>query len=238
LTPHLDFSQATATGLRTSTFSNPATASIPSQQKWSVSRSTDSGLLYSILARRQRPSIHLVSVLLVMSLTALRNSVVFIHGLRGHPQFTWEYTTSPLSIAPLDATKAERHLAPSAVRSLFPRSSSKTRHEPYPKKPDTAAQKKTVCWPAALLPEVLPDCSIWTYGYNADVIGFFGQNNKNSILKHANDFMVKLERTLRDDVRSTGCPCKKNLLLTNPRSSASHNLCGPQPWWAFGQAGR
>lgn len=118
------------------------------------------------------------------------------------------------------------------MRNLFHSSGSKTRFEPYQKKPDTAAQKKkTVCWPAALLPEVLPDCSIWTYGYNADAIGdFFGKNNQNSILKHGNDFMVKLERTLRDDVRSTRCPCKYKFLLIpalqRPIIFVAHSLGG------------
>lgn len=60
---------------------------------------------------------------------------------------------------------------------------------------------KSIYWPADTLPQNVPHARIWTYGYNADVVsGFFRQNNHNSILKHANDFMVKLERTLRDDV--------------------------------------
>ena len=61
--------------------------------------------------------------------------------------------------------------------------------------------QKSVFWPSDVLPDKVPNARIWTYGYNADVIsGLFRQNNQNSILKHANDLLVKLERKLRDEV--------------------------------------
>jgi hypothetical protein len=55
-----------------------------------------------------------------------------------------------------------------------------------------AGVNKTIYWPADLLPSVVRRAKIWTYGYNADAIGkLFQANNKNSILQHGNDFMVK-----------------------------------------------
>jgi hypothetical protein len=125
------------------------------------------------------------------------HSVIFVHGLRGHPRFTWEYTSSSPSTTsnPAVPNPKTRRIS-SSVRSLLRRPSPDTRQ--------TLDQNRTVvCWPVDILPGVLSNCHIWTYGYNADVVGFFGKNNTNSILKHANDLMVKLERTLRDDVRAS-----------------------------------
>jgi hypothetical protein len=66
---------------------------------------------------------------------------------------------------------------------------------------NAARSHRTVCWPAEVLSQDMAQARIWTYGYNADVIsGIFRANNKNSILQHANDFVVKLERTLDDSV--------------------------------------
>jgi hypothetical protein len=66
-------------------------------------------------------------------------------------------------------------------------------------RPKTSSQF-TVHWPGDLLPSTIPRAKIWVYGYNADVIGgLFQANNKNNILKHGNDFMVKVERALDDN---------------------------------------
>jgi hypothetical protein len=44
---------------------------------------------------------------------------------------------------------------------------------------------------------------VWTYGYNADVIGgLFQANNKNSISQHGRDLSVRLEREIDNEV---GC---------------------------------
>jgi hypothetical protein len=42
---------------------------------------------------------------------------------------------------------------------------------------------------------------VWTYGYNADVIGgLFQANNKNSISQHGRDLSVRLEREIDNEV--------------------------------------
>jgi hypothetical protein len=46
---------------------------------------------------------------------------------------------------------------------------------------------------------------VWTYGYNADVIGVFQANNKNSVSQHGRDLAVKLEREIENGV-SIWCP--------------------------------
>lgn len=56
-------------------------------------------------------------------------------------------------------------------------------------------------WPEQFLPKVVPNARILTYGYDADLIrGMFQASSKNSILKHGNDMMMKLERSVRNEV--------------------------------------
>jgi len=55
---------------------------------------------------------------------------------------------------------------------------------------------------------MVPGARVWTYGYNAAVVGgLFRANNKNSILQHGNDFMVKVERSLSSQIRTSEKTC-------------------------------
>lgn len=68
-----------------------------------------------------------------------------------------------------------------------------------------------VFWPSDFLPSDLPDARIWTYGYEADVIGgIFEANNENSVSQHGRDLAVKLERDIDNEVekytRTFGVP--------------------------------
>ncbi|KAI0437750.1 hypothetical protein F4803DRAFT_129254 [Xylaria telfairii] len=135
-------------------------------------------------------------------------NIVFVHGLRGHPRKTWEYPALAHQDV-LGTNAVELATVPEKKRRLF----GKLKHKIL--KPSTLPgpslqtagssgpvnSSKTIYWPADLLPSVVPRAKIWTYGYNADVhSGFFQANNKNSILEHGNDFMMKVERALRDQV--------------------------------------
>ncbi|KAI0407382.1 hypothetical protein F4802DRAFT_605555 [Xylaria palmicola] len=101
-------------------------------------------------------------------------NIVFVHGLRGHPRETWESRSqSPMYEARFGVAD---------------------RSSPVQK-------SELIYWLADLLPSEVPGAKIWTYGYNADVIGgLFQANNKNSILQHGHDFMVKVERDLKDEL--------------------------------------
>ena len=58
-----------------------------------------------------------------------------------------------------------------------------------------------IFWPEEYLVHDLPQARIWTYGYNADVIGgLFQANNKNSVSQHGRDLAVKLEREIENRV--------------------------------------
>jgi hypothetical protein len=55
----------------------------------------------------------------------------------------------------------------------------------------------TIFWPEEYLVPDIPQACVWTYGYNADVIGgIFKANNKNSISQHGQDLSVRLEREI------------------------------------------
>lgn len=58
-----------------------------------------------------------------------------------------------------------------------------------------------IFWPEEYLVADLPQARIWTYGYNADVIGgLFQVNNKNSVSQHSRDLAVQLEREIDNEV--------------------------------------
>jgi hypothetical protein len=58
-----------------------------------------------------------------------------------------------------------------------------------------------VFWPKEYLTVDIPQACVWTYGYNADVIGgLFQANNKNSISQHGRDLSVRLEREIDNGV--------------------------------------
>jgi hypothetical protein len=47
----------------------------------------------------------------------------------------------------------------------------------------------------------LPQARVWTYGYNADVIGgLFQANSKNNVSQHGRDLAVRLERDIDNEV--------------------------------------
>ncbi|KAF7506253.1 hypothetical protein GJ744_012061 [Endocarpon pusillum] len=129
-------------------------------------------------------------------------NVVFVHGLRGHPRGTWETTAgagASGSNGGSNSTKKSKGL-----RSLFKRRGDRSLpadteqaqdrcSSPAPSSPSAS----TVFWPEEYLAQDIPQALMWTYGYNADVIGgLFQANNKNSISQHGRDLSVRLEREI------------------------------------------
>ncbi|KAJ6161071.1 hypothetical protein N7470_004467 [Penicillium chermesinum] len=135
-------------------------------------------------------------------------NIVFVHGLRGHPRRTWEYTDPTGNHPSTNGPSLHEETSPSEKRSwirrLKPSSRPKQANDANSPSHDTAAGKlgcEATFWPADELPKTVPQADIFTYGYNADVIeGIFQQNNKNSIFQHGNDLMVRLERSIGNDV--------------------------------------
>ncbi|ETS79891.1 hypothetical protein PFICI_07420 [Pestalotiopsis fici W106-1] len=108
-----------------------------------------------------------------MRVTDEHRSIIFVHGLQGHPQRTWTFARKT------DKTK-KRHLF------------SRRKEEPE-------SAGGSVYWPSDLLaqePE-LAGARILTWGYDSHVTKFFDANNKQNISMHGNDLMVALEQQRR-----------------------------------------
>lgn len=55
----------------------------------------------------------------------------------------------------------------------------------------------SLCWPEALLPGIVSNCRIMTWGYDADVVHFFRPAGSNTTFQHAQNLLVELERFRR-----------------------------------------
>ncbi|KAI1360177.1 hypothetical protein F5Y08DRAFT_343918 [Xylaria arbuscula] len=109
-------------------------------------------------------------------------NIVFVHGLRGHPQTTWQTGANQKAT---ETPRKRDHF----TRIFRPQSNSMN--------PTTIHAKNvnnTVFWPRDCLVEDILDAEVWTYGYSADVIGdLFQSNNQNSISQHGRDLSLKMK---------------------------------------------
>ena len=85
-----------------------------------------------------------------LSLTSCR--LIFVHGLFGHPYKTW--TSAP--------SKGKK-------RSTSPQGATRSSQSPRPsgESHDALPADGSIYWPQALLPKVIPDVRIYTWGYDA-----------------------------------------------------------------------
>ncbi|KAI1317287.1 hypothetical protein F5Y16DRAFT_414633 [Xylariaceae sp. FL0255] len=116
-------------------------------------------------------------------------NIIFVHGLRGHPQTTWECSrTEAEANSSSDKTGSSRNVFRTLLRPKHVNSSA-------------APGVKNTFWPRDYLLEDVPEAQVWTYGYNADVIGgMFLDNNQNSVSQHGRDLAVKLEREIENEI--------------------------------------
>jgi hypothetical protein len=116
-----------------------------------------------------------------------------VHGLRGHPKKTWEDNREGGSNGEGSATSKRK-----GFKSFFkPKPSTSTADG---KKGEGNSASRKVFWPKEYLTEDISQARIWTYGYNAEVIGVFKANNTNSVSQHGRDLAVKVERELENEV--------------------------------------
>jgi hypothetical protein len=57
-------------------------------------------------------------------------------------------------------------------------------------------QSGEVFWPEAILPTVLPEARIFTWGYDADVDAFNTSVGHNNVEQHANDLLTDIANLL------------------------------------------
>ena len=124
-------------------------------------------------------------------------SIIFVHGLKGHPRNTWEASSGGSQKDNTGSARKNHGFLSSIFGSK--KSSEAVRGE----------SDQGIFWIEDFLPEDLPNARILTYGYNADVIGgLFQANNKNSISQHGRDLKAKLERDLENEVNHLACRWK------------------------------
>lgn len=63
-----------------------------------------------------------------------------------------------------------------------------------------------VCWPRDLLPETITNARIITFGYDGNVVGFFGRTSEATVNNHASKLCLSLGglREKSNTVRSPG----------------------------------
>lgn len=100
--------------------------------------------------------------------------VVFIHGLQGHPQRTWQSKSNPES-----SIRARKGLG------LFSRKGTEA----------IAHDDTKPFWPADILPQDHKDVRILTFGYDSKVTkAFMAPTSKNGIFQHGNSFLRAVSR--------------------------------------------
>lgn len=128
-----------------------------------------------------------------------QGSIILVHGLRGHPFETWASSKK----AGNEHASDKRAVGPWSVRqkikSHFKPTTSSSESNSIQK--DTSSRHQKIFWPKDYLANDLREARVWTYGYNADVIGgLFQANNKNSVSGHSRDLKVRLEREIDNEV--------------------------------------
>lgn len=134
-----------------------------------------------------------------------------MHGLRGHPQHTWEDSRDKGSEGKGSVNRGSKDGAAAASRkrnilkALFKsKTTSSTPSSATTLIADNESSEEStdrVFWPNEYLTEDIPEARVWTYGYNADTIGgLFQANNKNSVSQHGRDLAVRAEREIQNEV--------------------------------------
>ncbi|KAH0545460.1 hypothetical protein FGG08_000461 [Glutinoglossum americanum] len=98
--------------------------------------------------------------------------IVFVHGLFGHPRKTWSARAPRPAIPGLSGDTSSQVEASSPLR--------------------VGGKLDSIFWPKTLLPAVIPDACIFTWGYDADIDGFLVSASQNTIYQHATNLLSDL----------------------------------------------
>ncbi|KAL8883885.1 MAG: hypothetical protein Q9215_007946 [Flavoplaca cf. flavocitrina] len=123
--------------------------------------------------------------------TATVALILFVHGLFGHPYRTWAAKPSKSrSKSPGHRSTVKPYAPTSSANS--PRSSLSAQQKNLQDLVEDADEAETrVFWPRDLLPNVVHDARILTWGYDADIDGF-GSASQSTIHQHAGSLLSDL----------------------------------------------
>jgi ankyrin repeat domain-containing protein 50 len=114
-------------------------------------------------------------------------SIVFVHGLQGHPRntWTWEADSSQVgNLVPIESGEKKSKLKFWSKRNKTASNPSGT---------TAAARPSAIFWPYHFLPQDCPNSHILTWGYDSKVSHFFdGAANRNNVLSHSRDLLGDL----------------------------------------------
>ena len=121
----------------------------------------------------------------------IRLSIIFVHGLGGSPQRTW--------------TKGRKRPSP----PLKSRKSWAYILKGHGRKQELAVgtavpEERNVFWPRDLLPEIVKNARIMTYGYDSKPFRFGKTVNQNTISEHARNMLHGIQRQRQRFVRIYG----------------------------------
>lgn len=153
-------------------------------------------------------------------LVLTESSIVLVHGLRGHPFQTWASNQQAGDERTEGPSSRRWHIRPFFKSTAAPLESNCTQ------KP-AVSRTQQVFWPKEYLAEDISQARVWTYGYNADVIGgLFQANDKNCVSAHGRDLAVRLEREIDNEVTS---PTAKSRNASVDMELVPHYIYSPQP---------
>lgn len=133
-------------------------------------------------------------------------SIVFVHGLQGHPKRTWTkhigYESSKSEQTGIYKRRWRQRL------SIRPKEGAGNEHL-------IEKRSSEVFWPADLLPRDCPSARILTFGYESAVANFFGDAvSQNNVSAHAKDLLFALTRHRK--------PCVSPIAHCLTRHALSH----------------
>jgi ankyrin repeat domain-containing protein 50 len=115
------------------------------------------------------------------------SSIVFVHGLQGHPKDTW--TSKSIASEAANSTKIEDKTSSRGLKFWSKKGSSNASDSKSTSEPE----ERNTFWPYHLLCDDCKNVRILTWGYNSNVTEFFGGSaNKGTISSHSRDLLGDL----------------------------------------------
>lgn len=151
-------------------------------------------------------------------------SIIFVHGLRGHPKYTW--VGNPLD----NQSETDIETIPISTSRGFLTRLGRVRRSGGFKNTEGSSSPEGPFWAKDFLAEDILEAKVWTYGYNADTIeGIFQAGNQNTVFRYGEDLAVRFNRDIDNAVRSVSYSCRNNaeLVLTFTGPSGVYSA---QPW--------